>query len=108
MPEIMANTNNGNYPIHIKTGILRKLGQIVSASIKGKKAFVVTDENVASLYLSEAVKSLESSGLKVFSCTVPAGESSKSREMFSLLYEQFYHAGISRSDAVVALGGGVG
>mgnify|MGYP000852010430 FL=1 len=107
MPEIMANTNNGNYPIHIKTGILRKLGQIVSASIKGKKAFVVTDENVASLYLSEAVKSLESSGLKVFSCTVPAGESSKSLEMLSLLYEQFYHAGISRSDAVVALGGGV-
>jgi len=107
MPQIMANTNNGNYPIHVRTGALSQLGEVALACVKGKKAIVVTDSNVAELYLSKAVQSLKDSGFSVASCTVPAGESSKSQEMLFLLYGQFHAAGITRTDLVVALGGGV-
>lgn len=107
MPEIMANTNNGNYPIHIKTGMLSKLGRIASSCVGGRKAFVVTDTNVAVLYLAKAVESLKSEGFTVATCSVPAGETSKSKEMLFLLYEQFYGAGITRTDVIIALGGGV-
>jgi 3-dehydroquinate synthase len=107
MPEIMANTNNGNYPIHIKTGMLSKLGRIAASCVNGRKAFVVTDTNVAVLYLGKAVESLKSEGFTVATCSVPAGEQSKSSDMLFLLYEQFHAAGVTRTDVIVALGGGV-
>jgi 3-dehydroquinate synthase len=107
MPEIMANTNNGNYTIRVRTGSLSQLGSVAAASVKGRKAIVVTDANVAVLYLEKAVISLRDEGFTVATCTVPAGEKSKSQEMLFLLYEQFHTAGITRSDLVVALGGGV-
>jgi len=103
----MANTNNENYPIHVRTGALAQLGEVAAACVKGKKAIVVTDSNVADLYLGKAVQSLKNSGFSVASCTVPAGESSKSQEMLFLLYAQFHAAGITRTDLIVALGGGV-
>lgn len=107
MPQIMANTNNGNYPIHIRTGALAQLGDIAADCVKGKKVFVVTDSNVAELYLEKAVKSLKASGFSVKSCTIPAGEPSKSQEMLFLLYAQLHDAGITRTDLIIALGGGV-
>lgn len=107
MPQIMANTNNENYPIHLRTGALTQLGDVAAACVKGRKAIVVTDSNVAELYLGKAVQSLKESGFSAVSCTVPAGESSKSQEMLFLLYAQFHAAGITRTDLIVALGGGV-
>ena len=103
----MANTNNENYPIHVRTGALTQLGEVAAACVKGKKAIIVTDSNVAELYLGKAVQSLTESGFSVASCTVPAGEASKSQEMLFLLYAQFHAAGITRTDLIVALGGGV-
>lgn len=107
MPQIMANTNNGNYPIHISSGALSHLGEIAAETVKGRKAFVVTDSNVAALYLEKAVLSLKTAGFNVYTCTVPAGETSKSQQMLFLLYDQFHEAMISRTDLIVALGGGV-
>jgi len=103
----MANTNNENYPIHIRTGALLQLGEIAAATVKGKKAIIITDTNVAELYLEKAVASLKAAGFSVSSCAVPAGESSKSQEMLFMLYSQFHEAGITRTDLIVALGGGV-
>lgn len=103
----MANTNNENYPIHLRTGALTQLGEVAAACVKGRKAIVVTDSNVAELYLGKEVQSLKESGFTVASCTVPAGESSKSQEMLFLLYAQFHAAGITRTDLIIALGGGV-
>lgn len=107
MPQIMANTNNGNYPIYLRTGALSELGTIARECVKGKKAIVVTDSNVAQLYLEKAAESLKSAGFTVATCAVPAGEPSKSQEMLFLIYAQFNSAGITRTDLVVALGGGV-
>lgn len=107
MPEIMANTNTGNYPILIRTGELARLGDLAASVVKGRKAFVVTDQNVAELYLETAVTSLKKAGFQIASCTIPAGEASKSQELLFLLYEQFHGAGITRTDLIIALGGGV-
>lgn len=107
MPDLMANTNNGNYPIHIQSGRLDRLGEVATSCVKGRKAFVVTDSNVAPLYLARATESLRSEGFTVTTCTVPAGEPSKCRDILFMLFDQFHGAGISRSDVIVALGGGV-
>jgi 3-dehydroquinate synthase len=107
MPDLMANTNNGNYPIHIQSGSLDRLGEVAISCVKGRKAFIVTDSNVAPLYLGRATESLRGAGFVVATCTVPAGEPSKSRDILFMLFDQFHAAGITRSDVIVALGGGV-
>ena len=107
MPEIIANTNTGDYPVLIQQGALKKLGELTKEACRGRRAFIVTDENVGSYYLDKAKSALDSAGFHTESKIIPAGESSKSPQQLLALYESFHRAGITRSDPVIALGGGV-
>jgi len=40
MPELMANTNHGKYPILIRTGAISQLGEVAEKSVRGRNAFV--------------------------------------------------------------------
>jgi len=96
------------YEIVIGPGLLRQAGERIRAvTPKAERLFVVTDSNVAPLYLGQLVESLKTAGFRVNSISVPAGESSKSVEMLSSLWEVMMQSGMTRTDAVVALGGGV-
>ena len=96
------------YEIRIEAGLLHRAGAHCRAVLPGaKRLAVVTDSNVAPLYLDRVVHSLEGAGFAVKGIVVPAGESSKSMEMLAFLYEEMLAFGLSRTDAVVALGGGV-
>ena len=107
MPEIMANTNHGKYPILIRTGALAQLGEVAAKTVRSRKAFIVTDETVEKLYYADAEKALKASGFEVASFTVPAGESSKCEKNLFAIYDAMHEFGMSRSDLVIALGGGV-
>ena len=96
------------YDILIEKGLLDRAGERCRAVLpKACRLAVVTDNNVAPLYLERLNRSLEQAGFAVKGIVVPAGESSKSMEMLAYLYEQMLSFGLSRTDAVVALGGGV-
>jgi 3-dehydroquinate synthase len=107
MPEILASTASGDYEVTIRQGSLDRVGEIAAQVCRGRCAAVVTDENVAPLYLERVSRSLAKAGFTVQATVLPAGESSKSSSMVLRLYEQFHTAGLSRTDPVVALGGGV-
>lgn len=68
---------------------------------------IVTDENVAKLYLDEAVSSLENEGFTVTTFVVEPGERSKSGEVYLDLLNGFAEIPLTRTDGIVALGGGV-
>ncbi len=96
------------YDICIGHGILKEAGTRCRGVLpKAKKLALVTDSNVAPLYGDMVQKSLEQSGFTVHRTVIPAGEASKSMDMLMHLYEEFMDFGLTRSDAVVALGGGV-
>jgi len=96
------------YDIFIEKGLLDRAGEHCRAVLpKARRLAVVTDSNVAPLYLERVKVSLEQEGFSVEGITVPAGESSKSLEMLGYLYDEMLSFGMSRTDAVVALGGGV-
>jgi len=96
------------YDILIEKGLLAQAGERCKAVLpKARRLAVVTDSNVGPLYLERVTKSLEEAGFAVKGITVPAGESSKSLEMLGYLYDQMLSFGLSRTDALVALGGGV-
>ena len=107
MPTITVPLGDRSYPIHIGSGLLDGLGRHVRETLGDISVAVVTDDNVAPLYLERAVKSLEGAGLRVCSVTLPHGEQTKCLEQLAGLYTFLCESRITRKDAVIALGGGV-
>lgn len=68
---------------------------------------VISDANVASLYLSSVKNSLAAAGYAVSDISVPAGELSKSVAVAGEVWEAMAGLGLGRDCCVVALGGGV-
>ncbi|MEI3261929.1 MAG: hypothetical protein V8S11_08585 [Flavonifractor plautii] len=96
------------YNIQIGWGLLTRAGEELRAVLPGaSRIFVVTDSHVAPLYLERVRASLEGAGFRVTAHTVPAGEGSKCAARLAELWEAMMAAGLTRTDAVAALGGGV-
>jgi 3-dehydroquinate synthase len=75
--------------------------------VRGKKVALVTDSNVGDIVGVAAQAELVRGGLEVEGFTVEAGEASKSWTVAGELLEAFASVGLDRTDAIVALGGGV-
>ena len=95
------------YDIRIGHGLLATLGEAVRNLGKVEKVFLVSDTLVYPLYGGAAEASLKAAGYSVSSFVFPAGEESKNGETFLKLLNALAQAGLSRSDLLVALGGGV-
>ena len=107
MSVLRVELKERSYEIRTEAGALRRCGEEAASVLRGKKVCVVTDTLVAGLYADAVMKSLEGAGFAPFLLTVPAGEASKSPQMLAWLWEQMAAAGMTRTDAVAALGGGV-
>lgn len=95
------------YDIKIGTGLLSTVGQEVLRLGLVQAAAIVSDSTVWPIY-GEAVKSsLESAGITALSFVFPAGEESKSSSTYLELVNFLAESGLTRSDIIVALGGGV-
>lgn len=97
----------GGYDVKIGGGLLRECGAELAALLSPRMAFVVTDSGVAPLCLEDCLTSLTGAGFRCASFTFPAGEESKTLSTLSDLLEAMAGEGVSRSDCVLALGGGV-
>lgn len=75
--------------------------------LKAEKVFVLTDTNVAPLYLSELISALDKAGKSAVYKIIPAGEEFKTPETFLEVIDAMASFGLKRTDAVVSLGGGV-
>ena len=95
---------NPPYEALIGAGLLDRLGELLRPLAAGS-VMVVTEETVAPLYLDRAAASLSAAGFTVRTAVLPAGEATKSVEYYVNLLERF--APLTRSDTVLALGGGV-
>ncbi|MGN0753485.1 MAG: 3-dehydroquinate synthase [Aristaeellaceae bacterium] len=107
MNKIVVPLGERTYPIYLGAGLLDALGRLVREALGEIAVAVVTDDNVAPLYLSRAVDALEKAGLRVCSITLPHGEQTKSLSCLEQLYAFLCESRITRKDAVIALGGGV-
>ena len=95
------------YDIAIGRGLLASLGDRIKALRPRARVAIVTDETVARLHLGAAEAALKSSGVDSVRIVLPAGEGSKSYEMFERVCEAILAARVERNDLVIALGGGV-
>ncbi|NEI02433.1 3-dehydroquinate synthase [Rhizobium johnstonii] len=95
------------YDILIGPGLIARAGAEIASRLKGRKAAVVTDENVAPLYLKALVASLDEAGIASAEVVLPAGEKTKSFEHLITACDKVLEARVERNDYVIALGGGV-
>ena len=99
------------YPILIGAGLLAQLPNLLKTHVFNNtsvgKLVLVTDETVAGFYLSTVVTTLKSAEIKVETLIVPAGETAKTADQLTRIYETCHAFGMTRRDAIVALGGGV-
>jgi len=108
MPELISTVSGGHYPIWISNQALEaQTGQLAASCCKGRRAVIVTDRLVSSLYEKQAARSLSDAGFTVTAVQIEPGEGSKTMETVLSLYGAFHQAGLTRDDLVVALGGGV-
>ena len=95
------------YDIRIGSGLLPQLGEEVKKLGKAQKICIVSETTVFPLYGKTVADSLESAGFSVVSFIFPAGEESKNGTVFLQLLNFLAESGLTRSDIIVALGGGV-
>lgn len=108
MSIVNVNLPDRPYCIHIESGLLDNLGEYVKKYYFGQSISIITDANVAKLYEKKAVSKLEEAGFVVKSFVVQPGEGSKSFfSTYEYLTEKLAAYGHSRTDLILALGGGV-
>lgn len=100
MNRLHLNLGERGYDINIGGGLLNKAGELFNLD---RRVLIVTDSGVPSEY-AEKVKAQCRAGKII---TVNQGEESKSIEVFGSLLSEMLDFGMTRSDCVVAVGGGV-
>ena len=96
------------YDVVIGAGLVKCAGPLVKEAVpKATKILLVSETNVAPLYLDTVKTSLEENGLEVVTYIFDAGEQSKNINTISGMWGAMAKAGFTRTDAVVSLGGGV-
>lgn len=98
------------YAVRIGAGILDQLGRDlreIPRLAAVTDALVVTDSNVAPLYLAQVKATLAQAGFSVSDAVVPAGEDAKDVEVAAELWSALAQLSFGRDGLVVALGGGV-
>ena len=97
---IPVKTNTGEYNIYLQRGFLSEAHTVLKLN---RKVLIVTDSGVPEIYAQRVAKQCD----RPVIVTIPQGEQSKSFENFKMLLEQMVKNGFTRTDCVVAVGGGV-
>jgi shikimate kinase/3-dehydroquinate synthase len=95
------------YDVRVQDGALKSIGSALKVRGLSGSISLVADENVAAIYLSRAINSLQEAGYLAKPVILPPGEIHKTISTVSYLWEQFLENGVERNSTVVALGGGV-
>ena len=106
MRKITVKTDNP-YDVLIESGLMDSCGELILTRIAPCKAAVITDDSVGALYGERVEASLAKAGFSVCRITVPHGEGSKNMNTLASVLEQLAENQLTRSDIIVALGGGM-
>ena len=99
---VWAESASGEYPVFVGRGLLddERLATVWPLDRAASRPFCVTDETVGELYggqLGELTKTI----------AIPPGEPAKTLATAEYVWSELAHAGMTRADHLVALGGGV-
>lgn len=106
MNAIKINTNP-SYDVYVQGGLLDKVGELVSKIKSYDKVAIITDSVVRKLYLQKVIDSFDKFDVKIVTYSFPNGEASKNLQELGKIYDFLAGEQITRTDLIIALGGGV-
>ena len=95
------------YDVLIGPGLMEQSGALIAKAVQPCRAAVITDDTVAQLYGEKVLCSLRAAGFDPAIWPFPHGEGSKTMGTLTSALNWLCEIRLSRSDLVVALGGGV-
>ena len=104
--KLTVNLGKDSYPIYIENNILSQAGNYIRKMYHGKCIMIISDDNVFPLYGDTLIRTLDSD-YECHHLVLPHGEATKDFQTLPTVYKAMLEAKISRSDLVIALGGGV-
>ena len=107
MIQLLASTRSKEYPVFLNAGAMQEAGNLWSSRGRQGKIVIITDSNVANLFLGPVETVFTEAGFAVKAIVVDAGEEAKSLAEATRLYSELFRLQTRRRDAVCALGGGV-
>ena len=108
MKEVEVKASSKTYTVYIGSGLIAGAGERIRAiAPKAEKAAIITDDNVDGLYGAALALSLEKAGLETVKFVLPHGEESKNGLNYLAILSFLAQSGLSRTDVLVALGGGM-
>ncbi len=103
--KLTVNLGENSYPVYIENGILSDAGAYISDVFGGKRIMIISDDNVFPLYGDKLLNSL--TGYECSALVLPHGEPTKDFQTLPKVYSALLEAKLTRSDLIIALGGGV-
>jgi len=109
MKTVDVSLGTRSYPIYIGNGLLQHRPELFRKHVPGKKVLVVTNENIAKIYLDKTVQALTGgdSQLSVESVILPDGEDFKTLDDVARVWDKALQSRMDRGTTFLALGGGV-
>lgn len=98
--KIPVKASNGGYEIVLERGALQNIDKYLSLD---RRVLVVTDDGVPQIYSKTVADMCRSAQI----LTLPQGESSKNADNLFLILQKLAHSGFTRTDCIIAVGGGV-
>ncbi|MBJ8325231.1 3-dehydroquinate synthase [Streptococcus pacificus] len=105
--KIEVNLPSHPYEILIERNGLYRVGEWVKTLWDKQKIVIISDNRVASLYAEHVKLQLESQGFQVAVFDFLAGEQQKNLTTVEKIYDFLSRFGMTRTDGIIALGGGV-
>ena len=105
--DITVDLGQRSYNIYVGYGLLPQAAELFAPVLKQRRVFIVTDSNVAPLYLNSLTEYLQAAEIQANNVIVPAGEASKNFNQLTRVLDAMLAAKCERSTMIVALGGGV-
>lgn len=95
------------YDVLIGENLIEKAGELIKGVLKDCKIALITDDVVDKLYANAVINSLKDNGFTVNKFVFANGEQSKNLATYGQILEFLAQNQFTRTDAIVALGGGV-
>ena len=104
--KIIVRTKRKLYPIYFGDGILTSVGMLIRKNMpRVKKISIISDKKIPSILLRKLIRSLRRYNPKIYKLSV--NEKIKNFKFAQKLIENLLKDNLSRSDCVIAFGGGI-
>ncbi len=103
----VLSTDSSSYPVFVDWEMLGNIHHYFGKLGIAGPVFIITDSNVADIYVPIVRSALEKSGIQAHVYVISAGEPSKSLRTLQSIYGWLAEHHCERGNTIVALGGGV-